>query len=106
SFRKGPGITLVLGLGTYLADEISEKGDNRRGARQRRNLEEWSQLRVDVAGVVGPLSASLRDLAERFLQGQSISEIARETHVSRRKLKNRARHLRLLFEKAGLRDYI
>jgi RNA polymerase sigma-70 factor (ECF subfamily) len=91
--------------GTSLADTISNADYDHRRGRDPRSHDELAQLRSAVAEVLLNLPPKLRDLAEQ-LKTKSLSEIAREMGVPRTTLNERVRRLRLVFERAGLRDYL
>jgi len=63
-------------------------------------------LRVDLDRVLATLTPELRDLWERRAEGQTITEISRETGIPRGTLYERMKQLRKLAEDAGLQDYL
>jgi len=63
-------------------------------------------LRIDRERVLATLTPELRDLLERRVDGQTITEISRETSIPRGTLYDRMKELRRLVEDAGLRDYL
>jgi len=63
-------------------------------------------LRLDLQRVLATLTPELRDLWARLEEGQSITEISRETGIPRGTLYDRMRQLRLFAERAGLRAYL
>ena len=67
--------------------------------------EELRGLALDVATVVETLPPELRDLCRR-LEQETVSEISRDTGVSRATLYESITRLREIFEDAGLKDYL
>ena len=63
-------------------------------------------LRVDVDRVLATLTPEMRDLWERRAEGQTFTEISRETGIPRGTLYERMKQLRKLVEDAGLREYL
>jgi len=61
-------------------------------------------LRVDLDRVLPTLTPELRDLWERRAEGQTFSEISRETGIPRGTLSDRMKQLKKLVEDAGLRE--
>ena len=62
--------------------------------------------RVDLERVRATLTPEMRDLWERRAEGQTFTEISRETGIPRGTLYERMKQLRKLVEDAGLRDYL
>ena len=67
--------------------------------------EELRALALDVAAVVETLPPELGDLCRRLKQ-ETVSEISRDTGVSRATLCESVRRLRKIFEDAGLKNYL
>ena len=69
-------------------------------------LADQAAMRVDLDRVLATLTPELRDLWERRADGQTITEISRETGIPRGTLYERMKQLRKLAEDAGLQDYL
>ena len=69
-----------------------------------RNFLNQLSLALDLADVVDSLPNELRDLCVR-LRSQSVTEIARETGLSRARLRNRIRQIRARFIETGIDRY-
>lgn len=78
--------------------------DIRMGHR-RRSLEEEAHLRLDVSLVMSGLPESLREIAER-LKTETITEAAKSLGIPRSTLYRSIGRLKVIFEDAGLRDYL
>lgn len=63
-------------------------------------------LRLDLERVLATLTPELRDLWVRRAEGQTFTEISRETGIPRGTLYDRMKELRRLAEDAGLREYM
>jgi RNA polymerase sigma-70 factor (ECF subfamily) len=61
-------------------------------------------LRIGLERLVASLPPELRDLCARLADGQNVTEISRDTGVSRGTLYGRLRELRMRAEEAGLGD--
>ena len=62
--------------------------------------------RVDLERVRATLTPEMRELWERRADGQTFTEISRETGIPRGTLYERMKQLRKLVEDAGLQDYL
>jgi len=71
----------------------------------RRPEEELTQLRFDLTAVVDGLPKDLRDLCVR-LRTQMVSEVSRETGMSRGAIYRSLQKLRQQFTEAGLHEYM
>jgi RNA polymerase sigma factor (sigma-70 family) len=60
---------------------------------------------LDLAETLAHLPAQHRDVAKRLLEGDSLSQVARDLGVPRTTLSSRLRRLRERLERAGLREY-
>jgi RNA polymerase sigma-70 factor (ECF subfamily) len=87
------------------ADILDRHVHDLRTGSATRSPEEHSRLRFDLAGVMDQLPPSLRGLCER-LKTSTVSEISRDTGVSRATLHEAIRRLRRRFEDAGLKGYL
>lgn len=76
-----------------------------RTGKASRPLAELDDLRIDVWRVIDRLPPRLRDLCER-LRTQTVAEISRDTGIPRGTIYELVTKLRVIFEKAGLRDYL
>jgi len=63
-------------------------------------------LRVDLERVLATLTPEMRDLWARRAEGQTFTEISRETGIPRGTLYDRMKELKRLAEDAGLREYM
>jgi len=63
-------------------------------------------LRMDLDRVLATVTPEMRDLWERRADGQTFTEISRETGIPRGTLYERMKQLRKLVEDAGLQDYL
>lgn len=84
--------------------EVPDTTDQRRSVGAR-SAEEQSDLRQDVAAVLGKLSAQDCDLAERVVK-TNVAQAARDLGVPRTTVAEQLRRLRARFERAGLRQYL
>lgn len=76
-----------------------------RTGQHHRTHEEMFDLAYDVVHAAEQLPPQLRELCERLMYG-SVSDVARETGVSRPEVYRRIGLIRRRFERAGLRDYL
>jgi len=81
-------------------DEVDIRMGHRHCSR-----EEEAHLRLDVSLVVSGLPEDLREIAKR-LQTETITEAAKSLGIPRSTLYGKIDRLKLLFENAGLRDWL
>ena len=72
---------------------------------QSRPWEELSALAIDMAAVLDGLPPELRELCRR-IETETVTEISRDTGVPSGSLYESIRKLRVIFEDAGLKDYL
>ncbi len=84
---------------------IPESQQGLRTGQYHRPHEDVSGLAQDVAHVLKQLPPRLRELCDRLKQ-DSVSDVARETGVSRTELYRRIDRIRQRFEEAGIRGYL
>lgn len=89
-----------------LAQTISDRELNARLCIHRRAADELAHLAQDVADLVSSLPDRERDLLERILKSQTVTEIAREFNVPRTTVSSRVHRLLERFEQTGLKDYL
>jgi RNA polymerase sigma-70 factor (ECF subfamily) len=88
-----------------LGQTISQEEGDARQERSARSETETSALVQDVAEVIARLPEYQRQLAQQ-LQHHSLAEIARQRGVPRSTLQSQVRKLRVVFDRAGLREYL
>jgi len=86
----------------YTVDQ--DEADIRTG-RRHRTREEEAQLRIDVSLVLSKLPDDLRPVAERLMT-ETFTEASESLGIPRATLYGARDRLRLIFENAGLRDYL
>ena len=87
------------------AEKLNQEDYLLRTCVQPGAAEELRGLALDVATVVETLPPELRDLCRR-LEQETVSEISRDTGVSRATLYQSVTKLRAIFVDAGLKDYL
>lgn len=90
---------------TELAQTIGERELDARLGRKRLGDDELAQLAIDMADVIATLPENWRTLLE-LRKSRSMPQVAKEMGVPRTTLIEWMRHIRLRFERAGLRDYL
>jgi DNA-directed RNA polymerase specialized sigma24 family protein len=84
---------------------IPDSQHARRTFQHRRAHEDACDLALDTTDMLKMLLPPLRDLCKQ-LKRVAVSEIARETGVSRPELYRRISRIRRCFERSGMRDYL
>ena len=84
---------------------ITSDAHQRRTGRWQRSDAERAELALDVNAAITRLPADLREIAE-LLKRKSISEIAREDHISRTTIYRKLKLLRRYFALMKLHEYL
>ncbi|TWU21815.1 sigma-70 family RNA polymerase sigma factor [Bythopirellula polymerisocia] len=90
---------------TELADTLSLCDQDTRLGRHRRTAIDQVELCLDMESVVSTLPSSWRKLVE-LRKTLTMSEVARELGVPRTTLNDWMKSIRLIFQDAGLHDYL
>ncbi len=89
-----------------ISETVTDREDNARRCRTSRSPQDEAELRMDVAELLGKLADESRNVCQRLMAGDSVSQIARDIGIPRTTLQDRIRKLRDRFEEDGLKDYL
>jgi len=86
-------------------DTINQDDYLQRTGKLSRPISDLRGLSIDVRSAVEKLPPELRELCKR-LQVESVTDISRDTGIPRGTIYESIKKLRMLFEDAGLKDYL
>jgi RNA polymerase sigma factor (sigma-70 family) len=90
---------------TVHVDQVKDQHRNIHRGVDQRSAQEQTELEIDLRTVLNSLPEDLRTMAEQ-LMSKTASDAARDMGMPRQTFVDRIRQLRLIFESAGLRDYL
>lgn len=93
------------GIMLLLMDTLDERHVLRMQGRTRRSPEEVTELRVDLERLLATLTPEQRQICAQLID-HTVTEVARMLAVPRTSIQDIVQKLRVLFNAAGLRDYL